>query len=295
MWKKIAFVVLGLAAFAGASTAALSLRPELFSTLFADGGSAITRDVQYGAHPRQQLDIYRPARGGDGPVAVFIYGGGWRSGERATYGFVGAALASRGITVVIPDYRLYPQAEFPDWVEDAALAYAWTLRNTRGLCGGRPPVVIGHSAGAHTGALLSLDRRYLQKFADIPQPCAFIGLAGPYAFDPTSWPTTKEIFQGAKSEDARPLLFARPDAPPSLLIHGGRDEDVRIHNQRDLAVALLEKGATVQTFEPDDVGHIGLILAMSRPFRWRAPVLDETVTFINRNIRCAEALHAGNN
>jgi acetyl esterase/lipase len=62
--------------------------------------------VAYGPLARDRLDIYRPASGDTGgPIAMFIYGGSWRRGDRATYGFVGAALAARGITTVIADYR----------------------------------------------------------------------------------------------------------------------------------------------------------------------------------------------
>ena len=84
---------------------------------------AIQTGVSYGEGARHKLDIYRPAQPG-GPVVVFFYGGGWRAGDRAMYRFVGAALADRGFTVVIPDYRVYPEVLFPAFVDDAAEAVA---------------------------------------------------------------------------------------------------------------------------------------------------------------------------
>ena len=48
-----------------------------------------------------------------------------RMGERADYAFVGEALASRGILAVIADYRLYPDASYPGFLEDSAAAVAW--------------------------------------------------------------------------------------------------------------------------------------------------------------------------
>ena len=102
----------------------------LYSGLFADRGVTVESGVAYGPLARDRLDIYRPAAGDKGgPIAMFIYGGGWRSGDRATYGFVGAALAARGITTVIPDYRLFPEVKFPAFMEDAARAYAWISAN----------------------------------------------------------------------------------------------------------------------------------------------------------------------
>ena len=121
-------------AFAAGTAQAHPAVQSLYSRIVADRGVSVETGAAYGPLARQVLDIYRPANGkgdgdDDGPIAVFIYGGGWRSGERGTYGFVGAALAARGITTVIPDYRLYPDVMFPAFIEDAARAYAWTTAN----------------------------------------------------------------------------------------------------------------------------------------------------------------------
>ena len=280
------FTTLGIAI--GAALAAGMLfaqRPALLSALVADGGAAVEAGIAYGPRERHRLDIYRPAEAAPGgPIALFLYGGSWRSGDRATYAYVGAALARHGITAVIPDYQLYPAVSFPAFIGDAALAYAWTWRNLARETG-RPIAVIGHSAGAHIGALLSLDRHYIDALGgDIPQPTAFAGLAGPYAFDPTTWPSTKAIFATAPNADAaRPVAFARADAPPSLLMHGLDDDVVQLYNLRDMVKALRDKGASVESVEFEGIGHLGIVLAIARPFRWRAPVLDKAVEFILRH------------
>lgn len=279
--KLLLLAFAALIVIAGAGAAALTLRPELFSALVADGGVKTERGLAYGPHPRHRLDVYHPAANGNRRTVVFIHGGGWRSGERAIYRFAGAALASRGFTAVVPDYRLFPQATFPDWVEDAALVYDWARRNLPGC----PPAIMGHSAGAHTAALLAYDRRYVDRLG-APQPSAFVGLAGPYSFDPVTWPTTKDIFAGANPANARPANFARGDAPPSLLIHGADDEDVRLYNLRDMEAALRAAGATVETRIPDGIGHIGLVLTLSQPFRWRAPTLEAAAAFVRRSAQC---------
>ena len=56
---------------------------------------------------------------------IFFYGGSWDSGAKGDYLFVAQALASRGITTIIPDYRLYPEVRFPAFMADAALATRW--------------------------------------------------------------------------------------------------------------------------------------------------------------------------
>ena len=118
-------------AFAVRTAQALPTVQSLYSRIVADGGVAVETGIEYGPHGRHVLDMYRPVgeRDEDGPIAVFLYGGGWRRGDRATYGFVGAALAARGITTVVPDYRLYPEVRFPGFVDDAAQAYAWASAN----------------------------------------------------------------------------------------------------------------------------------------------------------------------
>jgi len=255
----------------------------LFNALVAERGVSVERGVSYGAMDRHKLDIYHAAsKHESGPIAVFIYGGNWQSGSRTIYRFVGAALAAHGVTTVIPDYRLFPAALFPDFVEDAALAYAWAARELALTADRpRPLIVIGHSAGAHIGALLSLDRRYL---GAVPQPHGFVGLAGPYAFDLTTWPPTQDIFVRATPADtARPVSFARRDAPPTLVMHGLKDETVELWNMRAFVKALAAAGATVEAVELPGLGHAGLILAISKPLRWRAPVLKTILEFVTRH------------
>ena len=266
--------------FAVRQALALSSVADLYNGLVADRGVMVERGVAFGALARDRLDIYRPAAGDrGGPIAMFIYGGGWRSGDRATYGFVGAALAARGITTVIADYRLFPEVRFPAFVEDAARAYAWVSTNlATGAAKRRPIVLIGHSAGAYIAAMLALDERYLSAVGIVERPAGLVGLAGPYAFDPTTFPTTAEIFKPA--DDARPVALVRPGAPRTLLMHGLTDETVQLYNTRELATALQAAGADVRKIEYAGIGHMALVLAISRPFRWRAPVLRELVEFV---------------
>jgi hypothetical protein len=52
-------------------------------------------------------------------VVVFLHGGGWQSGDRSLYHFVGAALAARGFVTVIPDYPVWPEVRFLAFLQDA--------------------------------------------------------------------------------------------------------------------------------------------------------------------------------
>ena len=254
----------------------------LFNLIASDRGLAVDRDIAYGTLPRHRLDVYRPATTPErAPVILFLYGGGWTSGDRATYAFVGSALAARGYRTIIPDYRLFPEVGFPDFLDDAASAYRWTTTSTHRTCASpRPVIVAGHSAGAYIAAMLALDRTRA-----MPKPTALIGLAGPYSFDPTTWPTTKAIFArtAGRPDTARPVTFASPGAPPALLLHGTADTTVKPYNTIDLAAALRGHGNTVDHIDYAGLGHVGLVTALARPLRWRAPVLADMIRFIERH------------
>jgi acetyl esterase/lipase len=262
----------------------LSLPGVLFNRLVSENTS-VRRGLAYGALPRQKLDVYRPTPEMDRKaVVVFYYGGGWRRGERGMYRFVGAALAAQGFTTVIPDYRVYPQVGFPTFIEDSALAYVWAQKHLNADGQHRPFVVMGHSAGGHIAALLAVDPHYL---ADAPPPAAVVGLAGPYAFDPTTWPRTRDIFRAAAEnpDKARPVSFVSPKAPPMFFARGAEDDVVAGFNAEDMSHALSEKGVLVENRLYPGVGHAGLILALSRPFRWRAPVLADSIAFIDKVLK----------
>ncbi len=246
-----------------------------------DGGVVVAvRDAAFGADSRQRLDIYAPrGRGGALPVIVFIYGGSWSSGTKRGYGFVGRALAARGFVVAVPDYRLVPQVRFPSFLEDNAAAVRW-VRAHAGEVGGDPDRVVlaGHSAGAYNAAMLALDPRWLG--ADRRFVRGWIGLAGPYDFLPFDQPVTRAAFGNAPvPRDTQPLTFASAGDPPALLATGDKDTLVLPRNSDALAAQLTAAGVRVERRRYPGVGHIGLVTAVAKPFRGKAPVLDDMVNF----------------
>lgn len=233
------------------------------NTVFVSNGMAVETGISYADGARRALDIYAPEDAKDAPVVVFFYGGSWRSGQRAQYRFVGDTLARRGFVTVIPDYRLYPDVQFPSFVEDGAKAVAW-VRNHIAAHGGDPDrmVVAGHSAGAHIAALLALDGRYLASEAvDRRAIRGMIGMAGPYSFDLLTLESTRPIFEtvGDTPDRAIPTAFVSSAAPPMILLHGNADDTVAPENTADLAGALRDAGVRVDVHAYEGVGHIGLL------------------------------------
>jgi acetyl esterase/lipase len=262
------------------------------TVLNAMSGSSgqIVADVPYGNDAQQKLDIYnpnpnpRPPGVAPPPVVVFFYGGSWSSGSRAEYKFVGNALASRGIMVVIADYRLYPQVSYPDFIEDSAQAVAWTRRHIAAY-GGDPRrlFVMGHSAGAYNAAMVALDPRWLAEFNASPAMLSgWIGIAGPYNFLPIVDKAVKPVFHFPDTPaDSQPIAHATSATPPTLLLSGTGDTTVDpIRNSAQLATALRAAHADVQAISYQGVGHAALAGAFGRPLRWVAPVLDDVANFI---------------
>ena len=135
----------------------------LVNVTIPEDGFVAETGLRYGPEERQALDVYLPKdRAGPSPVVVFFYGGAWRRGERGDHLFAAEALTSQGYVAVVPDYRLYPEVRFPAFVEDGAKALRW-VRDHAADFGGDPDrlYLMGHSAGAHIAALLTLDERYL--------------------------------------------------------------------------------------------------------------------------------------
>lgn len=248
-------------------------------------GVQVRRGIAFGPLERQRMDVWRPreeARAGL-PVVVFFYGGSWQSGARADYAFVAAELAERGFVVVVPDYRLHPQAGFPAFVHDAAAAVALARRMAPGWGGDpRRVVLMGHSAGAHIATLLALDPRYLAEAGDSRDRLAgVVGIAGPYDFLPFTGADIRAVFAGAADlRETQPVNFADGRGPPMLLLHGEADRTVLPRNSASLARVTRAAGGEVVLATYPGVGHVGIVLGFSSLFRDRAPVLADAVAFI---------------
>jgi acetyl esterase/lipase len=255
-----------------------------------DGGGRLTlRDAAYGPDARQKLDMYAPRdAAGPSPVLVFLYGGSWRTGDKDDYNFLGAALAAQGFLTAIPDYRLVPAVRFPSFLEDCAAAVRWVRDNAAGQ-GGDPEriVLMGHSAGAYNALMLALDARYLAAAGvEANRIKGAVGLAGPYDFIPFDVSATQEAFGAAADPPAtQPVNFARADAPPLLLVWGGDDTTVGPRNIESLARKMRDVGGAVETKIYPDIDHIEILLALSRPFRGKAPVLADVAAFAQRVTR----------
>jgi len=271
-----------VAAALAAALAAASCAPvDALNAITPDEGTRRIAGLRYAEGPRGTLDLYLPPGGtaGEAPLLVFFYGGGWRSGAKEDYRFLGTAFAARGWVVAIPDYRLAPEVRWPAFAEDGAAAVAALpgLLAAEGLAPARAVVLAGHSAGAHTAAMLALDQRWLG--AHGLSPCrdvaALLGLAGPYAIFPSTARTVVAAFGPApQPEGVSPLAHVSAAAPPAVLLTGAADSVVSPRNSRALAEALARAGRPVDLREFEGVGHVEIVAAIAAPLRHIAPTLE---------------------
>jgi len=278
------WLVLGCALSACISLSACTQLQLLAANGIASlGNYSRQADLVYGPLPANTLDLYLPTAGKNHPVVVFFFGGGWDSGDKASYKFVGAALADAGIIAVVPNYRLYPRAKFPAFMQDAAQAVAWARAHAPDW-GGDPErlYVVGHSAGAHIAVLLALDDEYLRQAGGSSRWLSgAVGLSGPYNFLPFTEDYLNDLFgPAANFPRTQPINYVRADAPPLLLMHGLRDQRVRPANTRSLAAAMQAAGGRVTTHYFEQAGHSDLVAAFSIAKRGRLPVLQEICDFI---------------
>jgi acetyl esterase/lipase len=121
------------------------------------------RDVPYAAteHPRQRLDLYLPkvrAAGGPLPVVVFVHGGGWGGGDRASGKAMVLPYVQSGYYAgVSVGYRLSGHAPWPAQIHDCKAAIRWI--RAQAVRHGLDPeriAVMGTSAGGTLATLLGV-------------------------------------------------------------------------------------------------------------------------------------------
>jgi acetyl esterase/lipase len=222
-----------------------------------------------------KLDLARPKAGpGPFPAVVFLFGGGWRDGDRRQMRHFVEGAARLGYVGVAPDYRLVPGARFPAQLEDAKAAIRWLRAHAEqyGVRADRIGVV-GFSAGGHLAAMLGLTRAQ-DGFEGAGGPAepssqvqAVVSFFGPTDFSTRDWPADLERevivpFLGGSRADrpeayrkASPVGYASAEAPPFLFFHGSDDRLVPLDQSRRLADRLNRLGVPAQVVVFENEGH----------------------------------------
>lgn len=167
------------------------------------------------------LTLHYPQGGKDLPVIIWFHGGGLTEGKP----LIPPELQNEGLLIVAPGYRLSPQVHSPVYVEDAAAAVAWVMKNIQRYGGSHEKIFLaGVSAGGYLAAMVTLDKKYLQVHGLDPDHLAgLISLSGQMI---THF-TIRQERGGSKTQpiidEMAPLYHIRKNAPPMLVITGDRE------------------------------------------------------------------------
>lgn len=200
-------------------------------------------NICYSPEHEQYLDIHLPERE-EFPVFVYFHGGGLERGDKARkkYNVFFKNMTEAGVAVVSANYRMYPEAKYPDFLEDAAEAVAWVCRNIGDYGTATKIFIGGSSAGGYISQMLCFDDSWLAKHDLRPEDF------GGFVLD-AGQPTCHFNVLRERGIDSRriivdesaPLYHVKADQvyPPMLMIVSDNDMKNR-YEQTMLLVSTLK-------------------------------------------------------
>ena len=267
-------LLLSVAAFA-------ALAPVKFlNTITPSGSFKVEKNISYGEHARHKLDIYRAKKATPGaPVLVFVHGGGWRHGDKDMYKFLAQGFTQDGYDVVVPNYRLSPDAQYPDMLHDTAKAVAHAAK----AYPERPLVLMGHSAGAYNVMMMGLDSQYLA--AESTDMCAriagIISLAGPTGEIKLKSPKYVKVFPNRFNGKDGAINNVTAPAPHIMIANGDADTQVATINATGLAERIEARGGAVTLKIYANHSHNDLVKFLSRYFDGDSVLKGDITAFIS--------------
>ena len=270
---KSALVFLALPVLAGCSAV------SVLNGITPSSSFERTHSVAYGEGDRAVMDIYRTTTPKEAaPTLVFVHGGSWSEGSKDIYKFLAEGFTKDGYNVVVPNYRLFPEARYPDMIADTGAS----IRAAREMFPNRPVVLIGHSAGGYN-ALMAVMAPELSGLDVCASIAGVVSLAAPTGAYPLKEEPFITIFPDRFTGQDAPM--GRVDSvsglPPFFLINGLDDTTVGPKNAEDLAVALQARGFEAKTGLYDGMDHTDVVRLLSRHFDGDSSLKDDILGFID--------------
>jgi triacylglycerol lipase len=223
------------------------------------GEIKVTKDVAYGAHERQRIDIHTATlrRSDKGvPIVAVFHGGGLVGGARANTSTFADYFASIGFVGVAGGYRLAPEAKWPEGARDVGAVVTW-LRDHAREYGGDPDRIF--VAGISTGSLHAATYVFRPELMPpgTARPAGAILLSGPYTFDFSS-PTKGELAYFGEDKSRWPQMVVpgnvtRTDIPV-LFTTSEYDDPRYVKAHAALFAELVEKHGVRPLFR-QSLGH----------------------------------------
>lgn len=243
-------------------------------------GCRVYKDVSYLDDLACKMDIYIPRSVDiDEPqgVILFIHGGSWSGGDKSDEALRSRLLASFGYVTASINYTLWTEETKYDYNVldvldeiDAALFGIRAFLSEQGIEVSKVAIA-GYSAGAHLAMLYSYSRH-----GTAPLDIAFVSsMAGPSDISEDAWgrdmakrvgfrltgvEITDEILDSGKADallaSVSPVTYVTPDSPPTLIMHGGKDDVVPVANADSLISQLEQNSVTHDYVYMDRSNHM---------------------------------------
>ena len=212
-----------------------------------DKGYNFVQNVSYTSADEQDeyrkercvLDIYYPETDKGFATLVWFHGGGLEKGNKDLLdGF-----RRQGFAVVSVNYRLFPQCKCPDYIDDAAMAVAWTFENIEKYGGNKDQIYVsGHSAGGYLTLMVTLAKEYMEKYgADADKIAKAYPVSGQTV---THYTIRKErgLPDGLPVIDEyAPMTHAGRGGAPLVLISGDRNLEMLARYEENAHLQALLK------------------------------------------------------
>jgi triacylglycerol lipase len=236
-------------------------------------GVRVERDIKFGAHEKQGLDVFAPSKPGKGPlpVLVMVHGGGFVAGDKnidetgkpsAFYDNIMLWAVKNGMVGVNINYRLAPEFQYPAVQQDIGAAIGWVQQNIQRY-GGDPSRIdlMGHSAGAAHVASYVAHPEYGPDGKSGIRRAVFS--SGSYDFaSPEGRPHS---YFGANSGDKSSIPGLVATKTPYMIIVAERDP-VPFHLQMGkLVEAVCATGSCPPVLLLKDHGHMSGVYSINSP------------------------------
>ena len=219
----------------------------------------VSRDLAYGAQPRQRLDFFH-ARAKGRPTLAFIHGGYWQWNEKEPHAFVAAGPLARDLNVALIEYTLAPAARMDQIVAEIRAALAWLAARLPTELGAGPGLVVsGHSAGGHLTAMA------VTGTARPPGVTAGLPISGLFDLDPIRLSYLNGPLAMTQEEAARnsPQRLALPEVPSTVAV-GGAELPELVRQSRDYAAALAAAGCPGSELVLPGEDHFSILEQLAR-------------------------------
>ena len=265
-------------------------------------GYSVHPDISYGEKDINTMKIFMPDDASDNCGAVlFIHGGSWSGGSLEEEGIRCRIVANGGYIAATMNYTLRGDENADDYTVDIvldeidrAIKRLCTFAEERGITLERIGIS-GYSAGAHLALLYSYSRG-----DECPLEIAFVSsMAGPADISPEVWgdrsasvvagwlsgeEITEEMLWGCEAdrlfEEVSPISYVGENTPPTMLIHGERDNVVPIANAENLAEKLKENGIDYDFMRLPSSDH-SLLQNPIKHLKYYLLLLDYCDTYFN--------------